>query len=355
MKLPVIVWLCALLPVSLFGAWKLGPGQLSLQATFGAMYDDNLLRYSDLNRSKFKDGTEANKSPIRSLDDLRTDYKLTAEWRAKLFQNRRTSLRAVGNFAHHMMNPIKNMGWLSLSANQELSELSRLYLNYFLEPRFYIRDYNDIHTGLPERCEFTLYQTRGDLYYRPLKAVEVAAWSRLKLYRYNEFFTEYDGDLLEIGGVAILRYGDWRSTFEYGFGRFDNTGFEASVSALPPGSLINDSEFGEGDYEEDSFIIKVRRTIDHPRGDIAIEAAVDYASRAFVTRRDVFLDPMHSERKDNILSYELSCSIDLTKRVGFELGGSHSYRHSTAAKPNISEVKDFSRSTFWTTLTYEIE
>lgn len=329
-------------------------GQLSLGFTWGALYDSNVLRYSEYDRQNYLDEVETFKSPIRSLDDIRTDYKVSAELQNRFWQKRNTTVRLTADFAHHLMNPIKNLGWISVSGRQDFSRHWIGNVNYFFEPRYYIRDYTDAHTNTRQNCEFALHQLKADLTFRPKWLFDFTGSLKLKDYRYNEFFTEYDGDLLGFGLSAVFRPGDWRFAVGYNFETFDNSGFTASLNSSDDPS-IDDSEFGQGDYDEDIFTGSVRRSFSGFHHEMSLQVSADISRRAFTTSRSVAIDPMHSGREDWVYEYSLANQIKLTNNLSIELGiGSH-VRDSEATKPNISDLKDFNRYTASIEISYELK
>lgn len=355
MKRAPCILLALLLTALPAAGYPTGPGETTIRLTWGAMYDSNLLHYSPSDRTAFEDGTEKWKSPIRALDDLRTDYKVSAEFSGKFWGKRKaariTSLRATVNFAHHLMDPIKNMGWLSVNARQDISKQFIAGAGFFFEPRFYIRDYFDKHTQTYQRCEFTLYQLKGELSYRPRWLWEVTGWGRVKNYRYNEFFTEYDGDFVEGGVATVARPGPWRFSAEYGFGSFDNTGFN-SADPVPAGDV---TELGQGDYQEDSFSASARYNFKVASRSAGVEAGTELARRLYTTDRDPRRDPMHSGRQDFSISVDLTGRLTLTERVELEAGLGYSSREAEGDSPSVSEAKNFSRRTAWLGIRYEFK
>ncbi len=329
-------------------------GDATVQFTWGALYDSNILRYSESDRTNFKNETETYKSPIRSLDDLRTDYKISAELRNKFWKKRTTALRVTADFAHHAMNPIKNLGWVSLSARQDLSKELISSIGYFYEPRFFIRDYTDSHTGLRQHCDFALQQFKGDLIFRPVFLYEIAGQFKLKSYRYNEIFTEYDGNSWALGLNSVYRLGDWRLSAGYTFERLENTGFSSS-DLIPDNSGLTDSEFGQGDYDEDIFNASARYSFIGFRREMNVQYNFETSNRAFTTSRDMLIDAMHSGREDLIIEHSLAYNITFTKQVGVELGVGNFTRDSEASDPKVSDLKDYSRMTTWVEITYELK
>ncbi len=313
-------------------------------------YDSNLLRYSARDRQRFLDEEERNPSPISTLDDLRTDLKATVAYTFNLWPELDSKAQATVNFAHHLMNPIKNFGWLSLTARQELSRQWTASANYFYEPAYYIRDYYDIHTSTHHHCEFALGQWQGTIGCRPVRAWEFSGFGKFKRYAYSEFFTEYDGDLVEFGGEVIFRSGAWRLSGGYSLAVNQNVGFESSVD-LPPGEVDEDSEIGQGDYDEDGYAFSTRYSFRVSRRRAWVELEVKINDRYYTTDR--YPDPIHHGRHDLVASTELSGRWYLTRAVRLEIGAAYYSRESSASDPVVSRVKDYARRTGWIELCYQ--
>jgi len=327
---------------------------VTVDLSWGALYDSNVLKYSPRDRNLYIDKAEKSPSSIRSLDDLRTDYKIAAEYRNKFWGKRITALRGTANFAHHAMNPIKNLGWVSLNGRQDFAKQWIGSVNFFYEPRYYIRDFQDINTDAVQHCRFALTQWKEDLTWRPHWLYELTVSNKFKQYRYNEYFTEYDGDLWEIGIAGVLRPEKWRFSAGYTYGVFENTGFNSSDLTLP-GSFLNDSEFGQADFEENTYALSARRSFKLHKRSCDLEVAVDLADRYYTTTRDYSIDPMHSERFDRSVSCEISGRAAMTDAVSIEIGLGEYQRKSRAPAKVVSQVKDYNRWTAWSSISYEIQ
>jgi len=347
----VLVLLVSVAPAS---AIQTKFGDANIQFTLGALYDSNLLKYSASDRTNFLNESETYKSPIRALDDLRTDYKVSVELRNKFWKKRLTSFRVTADFAHHAMNPIKNLGWLSLSARHDFSKAWITNIGYFFEPKFFIRDYTDSHTGLRQHCDFSLNQLKGDLTYRPNSLYDFTGHYKYKAYRYNEFFTEYDGDSWALGLNTVYRPGDWRFSAGYTFEKFDNSGFSSS-DLIPANSGLTDSEFGQGDYEEDAVTGSARYSFIGLRREMYLQCNIEGSKRAFTTGRDAVIDAMHSGREDIVVEFSIVNQISLTKQVGIELGIGAASRDSDATDPKVGDLKDYKRTTAWIEISYELK
>ncbi|MDP8228544.1 MAG: hypothetical protein P9M15_03730, partial [Candidatus Electryoneaceae bacterium] len=282
------------------------PENLTLGLTYRSSYDSNILKYSSLDRVRFQDGTERYVSPTQTLDDLHNDIKVSIGYGFNLW--RETKFEATGKFSGYLINSVKNFGWASLTLRQNLPWSLRLSANYFYEPRYFIRDYSDVHTSERQHCEFGLSQWKGELRHRPSDAWDVMVIGRIKQYAYNEYFTEYDSDLIEIGAMGVYRHGSFRYEVGYSLSVNDNIGF-SSTDRLPPGSMDDeDSEIGQGDYQTDNYTLAVRYNFRLAKKRTYVQLKTSLGDRYYSTDRDPSIDPMHHGRRDVTTSTELSGS-----------------------------------------------
>jgi len=328
-------------------------GVFTSTLTYRGTYNNNLLNYSPRDRGLFFDRAELHPSPIRSLDDWRTDLKLGASYQTRFYRNLDTELQTTLDFAHHLMDPIKNFGWLSLSLRQELGRGWDGSLAYFYEPEYYIRDYRDLHSREYHPCDFTLAHWTVRAGYRPNKNIQLFGQGRIKEYYYNGYFTEYDGNTTELNFGAALRMDPWRMSLSWGYSEFKNTGFN-SLDRLPAGLILADNEVGQADYAENEYSASVsynyfffgRRA--RAAGDLSI------TNRYYATGRPPELDPVHAGRKDMVTATALSAKQYWTKRLAFELGWEYAVRDSKADLPLASLLKDYYRWSCWLEMSYQL-
>ena len=334
-------------------AADIGGGKLSVSLTYRSTYDSNLLHYSSRDRDRFLDNAEPHNSPIRALDDIRSDFKLSTSYSFNAWSPRETRLSVVTNFAHHMMNPIKNFGWISLTAKQEILKTLSASFNYFYEPRYYIRDYLDVHSDERRSCEFALDQWTGRVYYRPKWPFEFLGIGRFKRYAYNKYFTEYDSDYLEFGGEVIFRTGSYRFSGGYSLADNKNVSFNA-LDYQHTGLDSEDSEEGQSDYLQDTYSISLRYEfrIHGKRSRILLEASLK--DRYYSTDRELQADPIHRGRRDVTVFMEISGRIKLNSDLAVLIGSAYGNRRSRSGSPIVPQIKDYDDTIGWVEISYEL-
>lgn len=325
---------------------------LSVTVTYKSSYDSNVLTYSDSDRARFENGTELYVSPVRTLDDLRNDFKLSLSSKFQLFPKLYTRLYLTTNFAGYLNNSIKNFGWTSLTARQDLSNQLRLSANYFYEPRYFIRDYSDVHSGTRQHCDFAQSQWKGELRYRPTDTWEFTAIGRFKLYAYNEYFTEYDSDFRQFGLESVYRVGDVRLTGAYHMAINDNVGFDEATQALA--ELNEDNESGQGDYEQDQYEFSINYRFKFAGRTANIFVSEVFEERYYSTNLSPVSDPIHHGRRDRTFSTDIGLNYSFNKLVGLEIGFQQKNRRSRASDDVVEKVKNYDRWLGYFEISYEL-
>lgn len=303
-------------------------------------YHSNILNYSSQDRDRFLNGTELNPSAIRSLDDWRSDLRLTIarSWGRRWWE--RTRIRLTLNFASHLMNPIKNLGWASVSLTRQFSRQLRGEVYGFYEPRFYIRHYRDVHTGTVQPCTFTLGWMGGSVRYATPWGIFATPGIRYKVYRYNKYFTEYDGEAWEPSLGLSKTWDEWGLVCSYTFSHFTNTGFQAD-DRLPPEAVGEDSEVGQADYQEDGWSLEVSRKGFFKGREVTFSLTSELKLRYYTTQRPSTLDPIHSERVDRVIEGALAVRSDWTPVWGWEVALQRGRRKSTGDSPSVDLLKSY--------------
>ncbi|OGD53754.1 hypothetical protein A3K80_06630 [Candidatus Bathyarchaeota archaeon RBG_13_38_9] len=352
MKVPFALVLIIFLFMSAYAAPH-EEGSLSIFLTYRGLYDNNLLKYSPRDRGEYLDSIENHQSPIRSLDDFRSDYKISLDYDIELLKNSKSKLRSIFNFAQHLQDPIKNLGWASFYLEQDIGSRLSTSINYFVEPRYYIRDYKDKHTNEYHSADFALNQWTWNLTYRPMYLLEIGGDIRLKNYYYNEYFTEFDGNLWQTGAEVILREGPWKATMNLSYAQFENTGFNA-LDRLPPYDDIEDNESGNSSYEENEFNIEIQHNVKLWGRRTYTRISGSLAKRFYSSNLLPEIDPLHHGRSDEVVTTGISMKQNLNKILSIEAGWEYSQRDSKASHPLAHILKTYYRWGSWIELTYRL-
>ncbi len=328
-------------------------GKLSFDLSFRSLYDSNILKYSKRDRDRFLTNTDPKPSPLNTLDDFRTDFKVKATYTLKYFNQLDTRFQLTGNLANHLENTISNLGWISFSLRQELNKNSKVLIYYFHEPRYFIRNYTDVQTDVRAECDFALDQWLVKGYFRPVKLIEIVPSIRYKKYAYNEYFTEYDSDLHEYGIETVFRRGKWRLATGYTLGLNENVGFD-DLSQFFPDLTDEDREEGNGDYQQDNYKFRIRYNYHLIGYKSETEVSIDIADRYYSTDRNPSIDPIHHGRNDLLTGFKLAQKMRISRTTSMILGVGYYQRDTEASAQIASDVKDYNRKTIWIEFDYQI-
>ena len=119
------------------------PAAWHAQAGLSALYDNNVLRYSDKYLGRFENREDEGRFHINSADDILFHTSLHLDRSLNAFGDLVSVLGGdlhVWNFSN---NSIKNWWSFALSARQELPERITFSLAYSRIPSFYVRHYAD--------------------------------------------------------------------------------------------------------------------------------------------------------------------------------------------------------------------
>jgi hypothetical protein len=139
---------------------------LSVRVQWSSSYDDNILKYSSRDISRFENRTEVAPSEVTTLDDwvnafgvrLYRDFSLSRNIKFRPYYSGRISLYSV--------NQVKNYQSHYFLARFSYRYRAYLYLQYFYMPGYYLRIYYDRDLGEYRGCEFNLYQPAVRLRWR---------------------------------------------------------------------------------------------------------------------------------------------------------------------------------------------
>jgi len=343
--------------IVLFGATNaqggVFPGKTEYSVMLRSTYDSNVLCYSSQDRDRALNGTEKYQTPNSTLDDLRTDSRFTLVHRFKMMDKFKGRFQTSLNLSNYLNSQLNNAKWVSITYKQDVHNKFSVLYNYFYEPKYFIRDYSDVHTNERHHAEFALGKTVAKLYYRPNKTYELVVAGELKKYAYNKYFTEYDGDRFGIKGECIFRGKPWRASVSYGYGEFDNSGFIRNSSEQSI-ELIDDTETGESDYQEDMYSLSLEYS--HKLFSKRTRTKIQFsaADRHYQTTRLPDIDPIHHARRDVVSNTTIKSSMRISKQIDFQIGGSFIHRDSKAYDPMVDRIKTYSRTLGWIELSYEL-
>ncbi len=333
-------------------AWRLSP-------SFGLelIYDDNILRYSDEDRAAFLDGSDPLKFRIKTHDDFIVAPSLDCElrWRSDALADTRFRFQAKRWL--YAANPIKTNTSLTTSVRQTLGGSKSLEISYTYAPSQYIRELKDrppfTPTDVPMAYTSFRY-TRNAIHGIYRAALPWRASGRLQLRRtlryYNRAFMENDIKAWEIRGTLMRSVApQLRLTLDYAYEDGQGLGFDSVGEELQTSNDSNPS-FAK-DFYQLQAVWSPRRL--RPVAE-RLTVTAQNTSYWFTSRKDLFLDPYHVGRKDEVFQLELALERRLSSLLDLEVGVRRAQRTTRSPWPGVllSEDKDYTAHRVWLSLTY---
>jgi hypothetical protein len=274
---------------------KKAPWQLSLGTDLG--YDTNVFALSDSDIDKFDDGN-TNFSFAESSDDMiiSPSAKLSHDWKWR----RITFTPSVqGDYTLYTSNSDKSK-WSALTAieGQYRKWDAKVWYGYY--PENYVRDYKDRDgSGANEPYKYDKDLFKGRVQYDVLKHDTAALSGKYEIYRYNEYFTEYDGEAITLGGEWTHSFPGFYLTGGYQYRTYDCN--ELSAQQI-------EDDLGDGSYESNLYSVELQNKkirIAH-RKYIRPGISFDFEDRYYQTNRQ---DAAHADRHDRKYTLTAQCSF----------------------------------------------
>jgi hypothetical protein len=326
----------------------------TVKVLFSTGYDDNILRYSDLDLNRFEINSEPSPSEITTTDDWINTFGL------RLYRDfnlgRRFKLRGyyAGKISLYAVNQLKNYPSHSFLTRLAYRHLGYLSLKYFYLPGFYLRTYKDKDWDEYRGAQFDLFRPAASLRVRP-PGLELEAEFGRELIYYSEYFTEYDAEAFFWNLSASRKIMESLDiTAGYGFKSSDNVGFDQIGSAAQVDPTA-DTEYGDASYEEDEFSLNLSYLLpllsewDWTIG-LRWQHSLRYYQSALPAEQDLF----HVGRKDRRDSLEPSLTLSPSPALELELRFTYDRRRTTSPSPAVSQIKDYDQHILEFTVIYQV-
>jgi len=311
-------------------------GEFYGSVDLGVRYTDNAFQLSEYDLNRYEYDLEF----VHQSDDVVLNTLLFAAyqthwrwWKIQPF--------AQSNMSQNLLNPAKQrfdiMGGIKVI--RKLGEAG-VYYGYY--PDIYIRDYNDSDgTNEMEKFSYDKNLYRADLKVRPLKNSTVSLDYRLEKLYYNEYFTEFDGD------IDTWTLG-WQQSFptfyidaSYGFKQYQTD---------KQNTLDNpeDASYESNIYAFGILLKKMPLDDRYPYVQWRPELDLRFEERYFQGS-----DSWHAGRKDNINTTTGALHFYLGETWNLKLDYSHIFRNVEAAYSSVRKYKEYSENRFGITARYK--
>ncbi len=319
------------------------PGLLRAQITgsvsVGARYSDNVFALSDYDFERLNqehpdlDFVETS-DDLSMLANVDLGYKFNYKWW-------RFTPSVSATISENLQNKEKYRrdALVRFRVDRYYWNFTALYGYY---PHTYVRNYTDSDgTGSSEEFVYARDLFRGDLNIRPFTNTSIRLGGRYEIYRYNEFFTEFDSEATTLGGSL-------RHNFPY-FGIEAGYYYKVQDNSQVITDPLEDSSYENNEYEVILLMKKMLLDNNKPSGATwQPSVELSYQERFFQGT-----DDWYGGRVDKIYGLRGTLSFDLTKAMNLNLDYSHVNRNIESPSATVRRLKEYSENRLSASLSYK--
>lgn len=357
----LLVFLAILfLPMPATGAPE---GNWQVQITESALYDGNVLRYSDKYIERFRNREDAGRFHISRYDDLTFQTSLKITRSLDLFPALSSSIAGQIQYKRYTHNPVRNWYSVGLTIRQAVAERTIVILSYSYMPNFYVRHYRDedwvaVYGYTAETFkpfEFSKDNVSLTTQYTIFTDTRVRATIAYARYFYNQHFTEYDSKDWSLG-LNVTQPVHRRLNINVGY-RYVNSN---ASGVDTPFETKENSDDADADFNEHEFRAGIEwrmpRLFGRPTN---IEMGVQWDIRDYSSPHSPSMDPFHSGRRDYEYGIDLSYGVRVLPTLDVALAYSWSARSTrTSTSQNavyLSDEKDYHQHQIGVELAYAFQ
>ena len=346
----ICIFLC--FPAAAAGLFEMSGLRLEITSN----YDDNLLRYSGRDIERFENNTEYYSSKLTTTDDWKNEFRVKAYFETKSILTRLFKIKYFGKFAHYYRNPFHNYTNHTLLLSQNITRDLQIHFKYFYMPDYYLREYRDRDSDEYHSCSFDDNQVRLGINYKFSKMTAITFQTQFEQIYYNEYFTEYDSELILYEGILEHKFSwDFRVNLKIGFCVSDNIGYEPSADSAESSLFEEDTEYGDCSYEEEIYQAEIRYRMKKLLGeDTWFTLQYKLRHRIYTSDNSLDIDPFHAGRLDNRHRAILEISRSLSPRLNTALKYTLEWRTTESDCQSVIKAKKFQQNVFSLSLTYKL-
>ena len=327
----------------------------SLRFECGSNYDDNILRYSSKDISRFENNNERNDSRLSTYDDWKNDFRLKFYFNGPKIMGNQSRILYFAKYSSYYRNPFNNYSNHTILFYQHVGTHFQFHFKYFYMPSYYLREYRDRDSGGYHSCDFTDHQARLGLDYKLTKMSQFTIQYQIEQQYFNEYFTEYDCDLWTIEGEIYHKFSwDFRVLLNAGFTISDNIGYQ-QLTESEFSEFEEDTEYGDSSYEEEMYQVEVRyRKKKLLNKDTWFVLQYKLRHRIYTTNNLLTFDPIHATRMDDRHRVIFSIRRDILKRLAANFSFIREWRDTKSYYSSLPDIKNFKQNIFSLSLVYTI-
>ncbi len=313
---------------------------LYFRATVGFGYDDNLLKFSALEKtSATADGLLPQAVATFDSEILKPEFRFI--YSPVLSLKNTTNLILNLSYADYLQADRKSYTAFNLRLEQHLAPYSWLKFRYSYLPDYFLRLYKDedLIGKVRKECSFSLQKLNLTYSFQVLKKT----WLRLELgdtrEYYNSNFTEYD--------TKLLRRGLKMSTDIFPRFRLSGTYIAGQGSNITFGSgYISTAKDRSFDHEMWGFSVKW-----YPENLISeVWLSQKTEHRRYLT--DDPNDPLHAGREHFDSQLTVGITEDISSELRLQLRWTYRHRTTVSDFQWVEDLKSFSQNQIWLKFSY---
>jgi hypothetical protein len=333
------------------------------EVSFAAIYDDNILRYSDKYIDRFLNQQDPGRFHIETYDDviLYQSAELAASYR--IIKKLKTRFNVNLYSSEYAINGIKNWYYFSLGLQQYFTKKASFKIFYSYIPRYYVRHFRDedwveVYGYTPETfVQFAYAKDNYGFWIQNtfLENTRVKLGFDYSLYHHNKHYTEYDSKNY-IFGVTLYQPLHKKLKLE--------AGYEYEISDAKgydePGETRESANDADATYNEYGFVLgldwelpKIKKT-EHD-----LDFKIGYQKRYYLSEHYIEEDMEHVSRVDDNVQVALTYSLNLNKSFKISAFYKLFMRDSGSGSPinqgYVSAEKDYRQNQAGLQLTYNLK
>ncbi len=336
--------------------------RLKLNVSVGAVYDDNILKYSDKYLERFMNNEDEGRFQLKTYDDVFVKSKISTSYYFRFFNKKKTKISGTFSNSSYINNPVKTWNYYGVGVQQYFLKKASVKFAYSYIPAFYVRQfrqYDLVSLYGYEPSTYKPYVFSKDNYNLTFqntffKKSKVSLSLDRALYYHNSYYTEYDSKNTSVSlRVEQSLSKKYKLGMGYVFTNSDAKGFDEI------GETKETSDESDGTYNDNTFELQFKAQLPRVfkrKNNISIKGK--YANRYFTSSHLIQHDPLHVNRTDKNIRIYFTYDLRWSKKMKLSLYYNNFFRDSSnnmgIYDALMSEEKDYKQNQIGFQFSYAI-
>ncbi len=173
------------------------PWDMFVDLTIENTYNNNILKLSDTDISRFKNENDIERFKINTVDDLVISAKAVTGIKHTEFFGHTQIAKITLKYDKYFSNGMKDEAAIGIDTRRFFSRKVNLYLGYFYYPHIYVNRYQSVLDDAYHDFTYAKNVYTGKLTLKVHTKISINYKCEYSQVYYDEYFTEYDADNLE--------------------------------------------------------------------------------------------------------------------------------------------------------------